>query len=137
MLKPALERGQRFLLGGQNPLEVPFQAERCKARRLVWGLGNACCSWRGNGVEGSVGPKHRGSHWSLNLALYVNGSPKALSQRTDGKIWFRKEHSEGQDRSPEPKEEAGQWPRQRAVPQWAQLWVWREGVTWVQIWAWC
>lgn len=32
-------------------------------------------------MEGSLGPKHRGSHWSLNFALNFSGSPKALSQR--------------------------------------------------------
>lgn len=36
-------------------------------------------------MGGSLGSEHRGSHWNLNLALHVNGSPKALSQRTEWK----------------------------------------------------
>lgn len=43
MLKLALERGQHFLLGGQNSLEVPFQAERfieyrCKGEEAFLGF---------------------------------------------------------------------------------------------------
>lgn len=53
--------------------------------------------------------------------------PKVLARVRDGKIRFWKESSGGQDRRPEPREDAGAVAQARAAPPWARLWVWREG----------
>lgn len=76
------------------------------------------------GWKGAWGPHIEGHTGVWTLLCTSMGVPKLLAREWDGKIWFQKEHSGGQDRRPEPKEEA--------LPQWARLWVRREGVTWVQ-----